>query len=954
MSDDLVSELYLGEDGFASTSSQRAARFDWLVSEVRGRALDIGSNQGIVSILLGRAGHDVVYVADIFDVLPGDTFDTVVLGEILEHHADPRAVWLRAARLVVPGGRLIGTTPFGLHPDRRTTFYLRNFIATIAGTGSLTHLDIRDGYIRFVVRTDREAIAVDTDAAALLAQSEATFLAIQREANSARLERNEWRERVRAEVVDAKRKNLELTRLLLVTESLLSSLRVQTTELESLRKRLHELERFTTPPSSASPAMRGFAAFLGSLQRELNTGGLGATPLEALRKTYARIRRAVTDPPTTDGKLIQSAPRYFPFVVDWPDGAMRVVPFYFCANHDGERFTDSGAAVIEQKDQVASYLTHVPAFGMSRRPESSLSIPDDEVELALSVIATGVEVSLWIIEFNGEQQIARTSWPVQDDTTVRWKPHRDCESIRLGLRLQGSGTLDSARVELRERGHQAKETERLMMLWRSLNAPKSALGSVVAAIECPTYLGPDPEVLARAAVATHPFFQSRGIDASKIVLDEGALVGKIDRGVWAYLKEAIADREYRWICPFTGDSIRSKDTFIVSEPAGYAYVLVRFESAGQVFFLIICPFRSSRIGVYFPAGEVVVSRLKLGTLVRGFRSLAVRNADRFKRYLTTTEPRKTTVPLNTLGHWGHVVLNEIEALQWLFDTGNDAKIDLWLKGEVGFFHLDALFPEIPPAKVRQTLSPDERFRCCLDENALIVNPQISSYYLGEKAGTRLVELWRREGERNGAAADIRAKLAGRFPVIWCEIRANDRLWSNQLEGLKAVVAKLEPHYPNMALVLAGWSRMLKPSAVDEKMIARETHVIKRIAEALAGTTCVPVLGVPTAEKMLWALSCHFHISIVGSGLLFALLARLPGVTLVSRYYQENELYMGDEERRVHFMYGVDRLDVLPTKFVTDDSSIENGEIRNFSVDAGALADFVQAHLAASASPLHAS
>ncbi len=756
-------------------------------------------------------------------------------------------------------------------------------------------------------------------------------------------------EGTQAELVDAKRKNAELTRSLLVAESLLSSLRA---ELESLRKRLNDLERFTTPPSSASPAMRGFAAFLGSLQREINTGGFSAAPLGALRKTYARIRRAVTDPTTDPSRLLDQPVRpHFPFVVDWADGAT-VVPLFYCANHDGERITDSGAAAVVQKEQAASYLTHVPA-SMSPRPRSSLRIPDDEVELALSVSAQGVEVSLWIVEYNGEQQIAKGSWSVQHDRTVRWKPHRECDSIRLGLRLQGSGTLDSARVELRERGHEAKETERLMTLWRALNAPKLALGNVMAAIECPTHLGPDPEVLSPTAVATHPFFQSKGIDPSKIVLDAGALVGEIDRGVWPYLKQAITDREYHWICPCTGDSIRSTDTFIVSEPAGFAYVLVRFESAGQVIFLILCPFRSSRIGVYFPAEEVVVSRLKLGTFVRAFRSLAVRNADRFKRYLTTTEPRKTTVPINTLGHWGHVVLNEIEALQWLFETGNDAKIDLWLKGEIGFFDLDELFHEIPRAKVRQALSADERFRCCLHENALILHPQIASYYLGEKAGTRLVELWRRQGERNGSAETIKARLAGHFPVIWCEIRANDRLWKNQLEGLKAVVAKLEPHYPNMALVLAGWSRMLKPSASDERMIAIEAQVIKGITEALAGTTCLPVLGVPTAEKMSWALSCHFHISIVGSGLLFALLARLPGVTLVSRYYQENELFMGDEEHRVDFMYGVDRLVVVPTKFVTDDTGIENGEVRDFIVDAGALADFVHTELA-SALPRHAS
>lgn len=635
----------------------------------------------------------------------------------------------------------------------------------------------------------------------------------------------------------------------------------------------------------------------------------------------------------------------FPFVVDWLEGVTKVIPCYFCANHDGERITDAGAATVDQKDRAASYLTHLPSSSMSRPPESSLPIPDDEVELALSVSAQGVQVSLWIIEFHGQHQVAKTSWPVQHDKSVPWKPHPECTSIRLGWRLQGVGTLTSAHLELRERGHEAKQTAQMMAVWCALSAPRAALRSVAPVAECPTYLGPDPEVLTQAAAAAHPFLQSRGIDASKLVLDGGALEGELDRGVWPYLKQAIVDRAYHWTCPFTGVSLRSTDTFIVSEPTNFPYVLVRFESAGEVFFLITCPFRSSRVGVYFPSGELVVSRLKLGPLVRAFRSLAVRNAERVHRYLTTTEPRQTTVPINTMGHWGHVVLNELEALQWLFEAGHDANIDRWLKGEVGFFHFDQLFPEIPRAKVRETASPDERFQACLDDNALIVYPRIASYYLGEAAGTRLVEMWRREGERTGATATVEAKLAGHFPVIWCEIRANDRLWRNQLEGLQAVVAKLKPHYPNLAVVLAGWSRMLKPSAGDERMIAAETKVLNGLTEALPGITCLPALGAPTAEKMLWALHCHFHLSIVGSGLLFALLARLPGVTLVSRYYQENELYLADDKRRVNYMYGVDRLVVLPTKFVIDDTSIANGEVRDFTVDAAALAEFVGTELA---------
>jgi 2-polyprenyl-3-methyl-5-hydroxy-6-metoxy-1,4-benzoquinol methylase len=321
VNDDRVSELYLGEHGFAATSSHKPcrARIDWIVSEARGRTLDIGCSQGIVSILLGRAGHEVTGVeieepaiayarnalaaeppdvqqrvrlveADIYsDAIADQRFDTVVLGEILEHHATPRALWLRAAELVAPGGRLVGTTPFGLHPhpDHKVTFYLRSFIDTIAGVGTLTHLDIQDGFIRFVVRTDPEARAVEVDGEALLARSEQGFLAIQLSVEAVRVELKTRGDRIAT-------LNERATTLRQQLEHAKADLATQREELRTARRRLEELERFTTPPEDAPPQLRGLSAFLASLLREVNTGGLRESPLQALRKTYARVRRELT------------------------------------------------------------------------------------------------------------------------------------------------------------------------------------------------------------------------------------------------------------------------------------------------------------------------------------------------------------------------------------------------------------------------------------------------------------------------------------------------------------------------------------------------------------------------------------------------------------------------------------------------------------------------------------
>lgn len=327
MNDDRISELYLGEGRFATSASRVPARMriDWMASQARGRTLDIGASQGIVSILVGRAGHDVTGVdveepaieyarkalaaepadvqqrvrflhADIYDDrLANQQFDTVLLGEILEHHSSPRELWLRAAEFVTPTGKLVGTTPFGLHPhpDHKVTFFLRSLVDTIAGVGTLTHLEIEDGVIRFIVEKAPTSPAVDVSAEALLALSERGFLAIQ---ETVELLKEDYNARG-ARIADA---NQKLKSAGERSQKALDQLRAELTaqlaaEREAHRKtrdRLDKLESYTTPPDEAGPRLRGFSAFLSSMLREVNTGGLRESPLQALRKTYARVRRA--------------------------------------------------------------------------------------------------------------------------------------------------------------------------------------------------------------------------------------------------------------------------------------------------------------------------------------------------------------------------------------------------------------------------------------------------------------------------------------------------------------------------------------------------------------------------------------------------------------------------------------------------------------------------------------
>ena len=60
---DRIAAAYLGSWGSLLTQQRARARIDWMAGSAKGpRILDIGCSEGILAVLLARAGHDVVGV----------------------------------------------------------------------------------------------------------------------------------------------------------------------------------------------------------------------------------------------------------------------------------------------------------------------------------------------------------------------------------------------------------------------------------------------------------------------------------------------------------------------------------------------------------------------------------------------------------------------------------------------------------------------------------------------------------------------------------------------------------------------------------------------------------------------------------------------------------------------------------------------------------------------------
>lgn len=178
---DHINEAYYDKMG-VDFGRRTRDRINWMASQASGSTvLDVGCSQGITCILLAREGFDALGIdiypqaveyalkerdaeipavqrrlsfecTDLSALGPDRLFDTVIAGEVAEHQTNPERFLRKALSHLKPGGRIVVTAPFGLHPwpDHKCTIFPDDVAAAIGDECEILQLDVSAGYIRCV------------------------------------------------------------------------------------------------------------------------------------------------------------------------------------------------------------------------------------------------------------------------------------------------------------------------------------------------------------------------------------------------------------------------------------------------------------------------------------------------------------------------------------------------------------------------------------------------------------------------------------------------------------------------------------------------------------------------------------------------------------------------------------------------------------------------------------
>lgn len=378
-------------------------------------------------------------------------------------------------------------------------------------------------------------------------------------------------------------------------------------------------------------------------------------------------------------------------------------------------------------------------------------------------------------------------------------------------------------------------------------------------------------------------------------------------------------------CPVTGTLLRSYHGFLI-QYQWKPFIMHRFE--GEEVFYVCTGYNSDpRLFLYMPQTNTIVwmtdpiyKEYDVQELTEELNLLQTLHYENCVKYL-----KEPTRPVAVVGNdnYGHYFWLTVSGLQFAVENGLQHSLAAIVKIAAQFGKVEEIFPELSHLPVYNSPEREEAFLTCVNNGFLPIH--FTDIAVSDALAQRLRTL-----AREKSAEETRPPPDVPRPLLWLNLRAHNKVWVNQVDGLANILNGIAEEYGQASALLDG---------------------VPDCAEIAAGIAerCGPKITVFNGlnfslwDKMNWAVQSDGYICVIGTGLVIChSLAGARGVAHGNREHMT----------QLRFWHTIQAGSPTPLAPRMDDIHDIGTEFqRNYDVDWRILYDLILGHLRATFDPV---
>jgi tetratricopeptide (TPR) repeat protein len=366
------------------------------------------------------------------------------------------------------------------------------------------------------------------------------------------------------------------------------------------------------------------------------------------------------------------------------------------------------------------------------------------------------------------------------------------------------------------------------------------------------------------------------------------------------------------VCPSTGKIVQSnRSLFFHARLFFYRFV------ASEVFYLIFAGV-FQKDSLYFPRLELIVhlvpqemlllrTKAKAKKQVELCKTEVVQNWTRFKSYFLSMREAKKVVLVGYFFSIWHHLHNELSGLYKAQQAGCLHQIDQFLVVAPEYYcGIDEIF-EIDSEKIKRLNAESESKKAewiieevkneIFENNlfAFSLNEEVLKQY--RKSSINVIKLIYQHSLKKcspAVLAEVEEAKQKYFPLLWINVRLNQRVWLDQEEGIANIVKSLCSHFPNLGVVFDGFTRQERKGSLvvnphEEQIIKQEKKLVSKIQSLL-----------PQEIKIYNNIGCFMYETIVWAKAIdLCLLSAGSNVTKTQAFNKPDVLHRSNAFAKVH-------------------------------------------------------